>query len=482
MSRKFLQNISATFTQLAINQIFGLLVFYLLSRYLNKHEFGEINWSLAVYLTSFSILSFGLEQIIVRKIASSEDPAELLSIHFLHVVITGIGFYGLLLLAIFLFPNLFNNHPFLIMLGAAKLMLFFSSPFKQVVTGKEQFNLLTYMMVTSNIIKGILLACFAISGHLTVSIVLLCFIAGDLAELLVTLFLFTRFFKLRFVNPGNKKYRRLLAECIPQAGVVFFAALLSRIDWVMIGFLLPVSRLAEYGFAYKIFELSTLPLLVVAPLLLPMFSRQSSKGEDIYSSARNQHFIRLEFVIAALTGLLLNICWVPLMEPLTKGQYSVVNSHTVLILSFAIPLLYLNNYLWTIRFSEKRTNRILKIFMITVLVNVLANTVMIPKFGNEGAAISYVVAILIQTILYSHRLKENFSRHWAPMIICMALAVVSGVTAKLLFTSFVYVLVFSVTAYMLSVIICSQIRIRELKTIIFSVSSRKQPLKDTTRI
>ncbi|HTF30938.1 MAG TPA: oligosaccharide flippase family protein, partial [Flavitalea sp.] len=223
MSRKFLQNISATFTQLAINQIFGLLVFYLLSRYLNKYEFGEINWSLAVYLTSFSILSFGLEQIIVRKIASSEDPAELLSIHFLHVVITGIGFYGLLLLAIFLFPNLFNNHPFLIMLGAAKLMLFFSSPFKQVVTGKEQFNLLMYMMVTSNIIKGILLACFAISGHLTVSIVLFCFIVGDLAELLVTLFLFTRFFKLRFVNPGNKKYRRLLAECIPQAGVVFFA-------------------------------------------------------------------------------------------------------------------------------------------------------------------------------------------------------------------------------------------------------------------
>ncbi|HTF27209.1 MAG TPA: polysaccharide biosynthesis C-terminal domain-containing protein, partial [Flavitalea sp.] len=287
---------------------------------------------------------------------------------------------------------------------------------------------------------------------------------------------------LRFVNPGNKKYRRLLAECIPQAGVVFFAAVLSRIDWVMIGLLLPVSRLAEYGFAYKIFELSTLPLLVVAPLLLPMFSRQSSKGEDIYSSARNQHFIRLEFVIAALTGLLLNICWVPLMEPLTKGQYSVVNSHTVLILSFAIPLLYLNNYLWTLRFSEKRTNRILKIFMITVLVNVLANTVMIPKFGNEGAAISYVVAILIQTILYSHRLKENFSRHWAPMIICMALAVVCGMTAKLLFTSFASVLVFSVTTYMLSVIICSQIRIRELKTIIFSVSSRKQPLKDTTRI
>ena len=94
VSRKFLKNISATFTQLAINQIFGLLVFYLLSRYLNKYEFGEINWSLAVYLTSFGILSFGLEQIIVRKIASSEDPAELLSIHFLHVTIIGISFYG----------------------------------------------------------------------------------------------------------------------------------------------------------------------------------------------------------------------------------------------------------------------------------------------------------------------------------------------------------------------------------------------------
>jgi O-antigen/teichoic acid export membrane protein len=248
------------------------------------------------------------------------------------------------------------------MIGAAKLMLFLSTPFKQVVTGMEKFSVLFYMMVTSNILKGILLAFLALSGNLSIQHVLLCFVAGDLAELLVTLFLFNHFMRFQFVNPGYKKYRRLLKECVPQAGVVVFAAILSRSDWVMIGLLLPVSRLAEYGFAYKIFELSTLPLLVVAPLLLPMFSRQTKNGEDIHRAGKNHQLLRFEFVIAAFTGLLLNICWVPVIEPLTKGQYSTSNTQTILILSFAIPLLYLNNYLWTLRFAEQRMKSILKVF------------------------------------------------------------------------------------------------------------------------
>jgi hypothetical protein len=95
---------------------------------------------------------------------------------------------------------------------------------------------------------------------------------------------------------------------------------------------------------------------------------------------------------------------------------------------------------------------------------------------------SYLIAIFIQTFLYSHRLKENVAKFWTPMIICTVLAVASGIIAKLLFISIVSVILFAVSTYILSIIICSQIRISELKTIIDSVSASKQPLKDTTRI
>jgi O-antigen/teichoic acid export membrane protein len=68
MRRKFLHDISANSFQVIINQVCGLAIFYVLSVYFSKNDFGEINWSLAVLLTVFSILSFGIDQIIVLQV------------------------------------------------------------------------------------------------------------------------------------------------------------------------------------------------------------------------------------------------------------------------------------------------------------------------------------------------------------------------------------------------------------------------------
>lgn len=90
-----------------------------------KKEFGEINWALAVLLTAFGILSFGIGQIAVRRIASGSNAARLLSIYLVHVLIAGSLFYVLLFLSSFIFPSFAGQHNLLLFLGIAKLMIFF---------------------------------------------------------------------------------------------------------------------------------------------------------------------------------------------------------------------------------------------------------------------------------------------------------------------------------------------------------------------
>lgn len=69
--------------------------------FFSKNDFGEINWTLAVLLTSFSILSLGIDQVTVKKIAEGINPQKMLSLYFLHILLAGSLFYSTLLIVHF---------------------------------------------------------------------------------------------------------------------------------------------------------------------------------------------------------------------------------------------------------------------------------------------------------------------------------------------------------------------------------------------
>jgi O-antigen/teichoic acid export membrane protein len=96
MNRKFIRDISANTLQVIIVQCCGLVIFYLLSTRLDKSEFGEINWALAVLLTAFGILAFGIDQISVKRFASGNNARQLLSIFCTHVLLAGTLFFIIL--------------------------------------------------------------------------------------------------------------------------------------------------------------------------------------------------------------------------------------------------------------------------------------------------------------------------------------------------------------------------------------------------
>src|SRR5947208_16056116 len=125
MKRKFIRDISVNSLQVIINQVCGLLIFYVLSVFFPKKDFGEINWSLAILFTSFAVLSFGIDQVTVKKIAAGENAHAVVSLYITHVLLAGGLFYSLLLSAYFIFPPFFQHHNLLIFLGIGKLLNFF---------------------------------------------------------------------------------------------------------------------------------------------------------------------------------------------------------------------------------------------------------------------------------------------------------------------------------------------------------------------
>jgi O-antigen/teichoic acid export membrane protein len=311
------------------------------------------------------------------------------------------------------------------------MFLFFSSPFKAVAAGSEQFGVVMFMSISSTLTKALMITSLFYFETLTLTSVAVIFASADALEALTSLLIFRRKLRTPFqFFPGLHAYKQLVKDALPQIGVVLFSSALARMDWIFIGLFLSASSLAEYSFAYKAFELSTLPLLAIAPLLVPYFTRLIRKGYSIDRQENIRFLLRMEMIIAGLAALCINLLWIPVIDAVTEGKYGATNAVTIFILSASLPWLYWNNFLWSIHFSYGRLKIIFASFVLTFVLNVAGNLFLIPALGNEGAALSYFISIAAQTIFYAHRINHKGWRRWEPLIFCSACALCSGLILR----------------------------------------------------
>jgi O-antigen/teichoic acid export membrane protein len=458
-----IKNLSANLVQLVINQGFGLAIFYILSTSLVKTDFGELNWVLAILFTAFNILACGIDQLVVKKTAQGDNAAKVTGLFISHVVISGFIFYGVLGLMWWLAPHQVQVFQLLMVVGAGKLMIYFATPFKQLASGREQFGLLAKMSVLSNIIRGTALVILLLFHKISLNTTAVIFLIGDGLEFIITIYLFYRHLRVPVSwTLDINSYFKLLKEAVPQIGVVLFTSALARFDWIFIGFFLSAAKLAEYSFAYKAFEISTLPLLSVAPLLLPRFV-SIIKEQGLFPSALFQ-LLNVELVGATFISLMLYLCWSPLVDWITAGKYGTVNSAVILVLSACMPLMYFNNFLWSIGFAQGKMRLIFKVFAATFLVNIIGDVVLIPLIGNVGAAIAYLAAMLTQAILYFLNIeKQEALRAAVNLLICTICALASGLTALHVFNEMWITIFFACTWYLLLALLFGQIDLKKIK-------------------
>ena len=463
MRKKLFRDISANTFQVMLNQVSGLFIFLITSRYLSKEVYGEMNWSLALLTFMTTLLSLRLEQIVVRRVASGDNASKMLTLFLGHTVFFGTLFYLVLLAGNFLFPSFFAKHTLLLILAISHLLSFFSSPFKQLANGKENFRMLTLLSVTSNFIRSIWLLWVVIYSTLSIEQLLVIYIISSLAELALSVYLVEYRLHIRLSSRWKiGEYFTLIRQSLPQIGTVFLNACIARIDWILLGFFATAVRTAEYSFAYKIFELSPIPLLIIGPVLLSRFSKYFSANPA--ASLGRQYpeigfLIRIELVLATLLPLVLNIIWVPLIDFLTQQKYGAVNKTTFLLLSCCIPFQYMINLCWTLHFAQDHLNLIFRITAITCLVIITGDLIMIPLANARGAALVYLLAMGTEYLFYLHyTVLPGIKKSWVSMGVCMSGALLCGFSVQYIQAGVTTRLLVAVTVYILFLLLTKQVR------------------------
>ena len=463
MRKKLFRDISANTGQVLLNQVSGVFIFLITSRYLSKDVYGEMNWSLALLTFITTLLSLRLEQIVVRKVAAGDNASKMLTLFLGHTVFFGLLFYLVLLAGSFLIPSFFAKHSLLLVLAVSHLLSFFSSPFKQLANGKENFRMLALLSVASNLIRSIWLVWVVAYSTLSIQQLLLIYIISSLAELVLSVWLVQSRLHIHISSQWKmEEYFLLIRQSLPQIGSVFLNACIARVDWILLGLFATAAKTAEYSFAYKIFELSPIPLLIIGPVLLSRFSKYFSTNSE--GSLGKQYpeigfLIRIELVLATLLPLILNIIWVPLIDFLTEHKYGAVNKTTFLLLSCCIPFQYMINLCWTLHFAQDHLKLIFRITAITCLVIITGDLIMIPLANARGAALVYLLAMGTEYFFYlQYATLPDIKKSWGPMTICMSGALVCGFATQYIQVGVISQLILSVTIYILFLLFTKQVR------------------------
>ncbi|MBA3828784.1 MAG: oligosaccharide flippase family protein [Taibaiella sp.] len=400
MKNKLLAHFFSSGLQAIAVQVLGAVFFYITSLYLDKSGFGIINWSNAVALFLTTLLSFGMEQVMVRRVAASTSSQWPAAAYFFHAIAGSVITSAILFTIGYIIKDN-TEFKYLPWFFTAQAIMYIGSPLRQYLNAREKFTPYGIISVISNLLKILLVYMVVKTKVLTIptviTILLIC-AALEVAALLFYVLRKTAFtFRFKLIA-----YKKLVKESLPQFAAVIFDTSLSRMDWILLGLISTAAATADYSFAYKAYEIARLPVIIIAPVILPRFARLLAYENRIDAAKTlfvNQVFA-IQMFVAACIPLCMNIVWASWVGTLTQGKYGASNSLQLLILSLCVPLQFIINLLWTLCFSRRMYKAVLYNTIASAIINLVLNLILIPKYGGTGAAIAYLASNIAQVIVY----------------------------------------------------------------------------------
>jgi O-antigen/teichoic acid export membrane protein len=468
--KKLIKDISANSIQTLSTQFFGLLIFYLMSKYLSKEVFGEFNWSMALGSTMIAIASFGLDTVFVKRIAAGENKQLISGLHFFHTLAAGF-LLSLTLLFVWLFvPSFTHKHPLFFFVFISLALNNIVNSLRLYLNGLESYKQLATLTFLANAVKLLLIIALFAAGHFNIVTLVCSYMITSIFE-----FGLAYFFIVKATSYGVRpllkqlEYKQFILQSLPQLGVVIFDSALARIDWILLGELSSTQATADYSFTYKIFELSKLPILIIAPVLLTRFSKifSSQNGPDLKQKTEIELFLKLELFVVMIIPLILVSCWAPVMDYFTNGKYGNVNETNYSILAFCVPLSCLINFLWTLAFVQARLKEIMFITIACSALNIVANAILIPFYGGLGASLAFLFSTLIQLILYLIFTKQNkVSLSYKNFILSFFNAVLAVSIVKSVAVSVILAPLAVVGIYLILALVTKQVSIYEARQLL----------------
>ncbi|MCR4738370.1 MAG: oligosaccharide flippase family protein [Bacteroidales bacterium] len=263
-----------------------------------------------------------------------------------------------------------------------------------------------------------------------------CQTAAYLLAIAVALFIVLKKSKLRRLAWNKKLSLLILKKSLPFALLTLLMAFYNRIDSVMIERLLPAdiatTQAGIYASAFRLLDALVMIAYLFSVILLPLFSKMIKEKEDVQPIVRTAFSFLYVFAIGATVVL---VCYrEPILAWLYKDHVAASASVFAILIPCIIPIAftYVFGTLLTANGSLKKLNITA---MAGIIVNILINILLIPRFQARGAAVTSLctqsVVSLLQFFIAIRELKVPLrSLPWLSCLLFTALIIPTTLLAN----------------------------------------------------
>lgn len=149
---------------------------------------------------------------------------------------------------------------------------------------------------------------------------------------------------------------------------------------------------------------------------------QFLRSKDIFNCS-----LKLSLIVSLFLCAIFALLRLPFIQIVSTKEY-LIAAKTMLILSPFPVLLVLGSLLGQMLFLEKQRKVLVKGYVSAVLLNIILNFILIPKFGINGAAIATVVSYLFVFLFFLSKIRKyhilKFSKfQFFKLGVCLLLAI-----------------------------------------------------------
>jgi len=377
-----------------IDRLLKLFLIIYIARILGATEYGKFTFALAFISLSTILSDFGLSPIITREF-SGEKEKEFSSLLSLKIFLSLGTLILIIISSFFITPDplirkviwilaiyvLINSFPEIVyaFLRARQRMEYESlAKISQalVVTGAGFFVVLNFPSIEN-----------LSYSYLFTSTIALIFILI--------------FFHLR-IQPLNLSFNKTIWQKFfrlswPLGLTAIFEGILVNIDSTMMGYFGQITQTGWYNAAYKIVNVSLIPIFLISQSFFPALSIAFKESKEKFQKIWNY---QMETMI--LLALPLVVGGIVLAPKIIDFIYN--SSYTPSILAFQILIIMAGVIFLGTPFDSALiiSNQQKKLFWATVVatvINIILNLILIPKFSLYGAAFVTIITYLLGVFL-----------------------------------------------------------------------------------
>ena len=357
-----------------------------LARVILPEGFGILGYATAFVSYFLLFIDFGFDTISVKKIANDNSviPKFVNNVVSFRIILAALIFLLLMIIVYFLNETVIVKTA-LTLAGVNLFVQAITTEF--VFQATEKIKYLAVKVVAKNIL--ILIAVFLFVKN--VSDVLLVIVVSFAANLIMNLWLYSRYAKLfdRFRWSVEKSFlKKLISESFPLIISSFMISIYYNLDMVMLGNIKTPTEVGIYNAAYKIFLIGLIPLGAIVKIFLPSLSKIGDKKE-LKNTLKNYA------VLMFAGGVAISLSIYFLAERSVNVIYGAKYAEAVIplmILSLNVLVIAVNIFFGNPLTVWGRQKEYSVAITFGAIVNIILNFLFIPRYSYNGAALATLLS------------------------------------------------------------------------------------------